>query len=141
MQAAVLLAKLAIFDDEVARRGQVGARYSALLQARGACSVADRREGTLTPHIAPDNSSVYAQYTLQADDRDASIARLQAAGIPTAVHYPIPLNRQAAYTHFCCPDCTPHADRAAARVFSLPMHPYLTAEDAAQVVVALLGDD
>jgi UDP-2-acetamido-2-deoxy-ribo-hexuluronate aminotransferase len=140
MQAAVLLAKLAIFDDEVARRAEVGERYTALLQAAGAKRLADARDGLLTPHIAAGNTSVYAQYTLQADDREAVLARLEAAGIPSAVHYPMPLNRQGAYAHFCCPDCTPQADRAAARVLSLPMHPYLSQADAERVVSALTGD-
>lgn len=141
LQAAVLLAKLAIFDDEVERRAAVGARYTALLKECGARSVADADSGLLTPHIADGNTSVYAQYTLQADDRDAVIARLGAADIPTAVHYPIPLNRQGAYAHLCCPDCTPLADRAAARVLSLPMHPYLSAEDALRVVDTLTAAD
>ena len=122
LQAAVLLAKLAIFDDEVQRRAEVGARYSAAFIERGAKVLGETRQGLRVPYIEPFNTSVYAQYTLQADDRDALIARLQAHGIPTAVHYPIPLNRQAAYSHFCCPDCTPNADVAAASVLSLPMH-------------------
>jgi UDP-2-acetamido-2-deoxy-ribo-hexuluronate aminotransferase len=137
LQAAVLLAKLAIFPDEVERRAAVGNRYTELLKARGARSLNDAEDGLLTPHVAPHGTSVYAQYTLQADDRDAVIARLGARGIPTAVHYPIPLNRQGAYAHFCCPDCTPNADRAAARVFSLPMHPYVSAEDAERVADAV----
>ena len=139
LQAAVLLAKLDIFPDEVERRATVGARYTELLHARGARSTADARDGLLTPAIAPDNASVYAQYTIQTDDRDAVIARLGAADIPTAVHYPIPLNRQGAYAHFCCPDSTPQADRAAARVLSLPMHPYLEASDAERVADVLAG--
>jgi UDP-2-acetamido-2-deoxy-ribo-hexuluronate aminotransferase len=139
LQAAVLLAKLDIFPDEVERRASVGARYTQLLQARGARSLADARDGLLTPHVAAHNTCVYAQYTLQADERDAVIARLEAADIPTAIHYPIPINRQGAYARFCCPDCTPAADRAAARVFSLPMHPYLSAADAERVVDVLAG--
>jgi UDP-2-acetamido-2-deoxy-ribo-hexuluronate aminotransferase len=137
LQAAVLVAKLAIFPDEVERRAAVGARYTALLQARGAQSIKDSREGLLTPHVDPDNTSVFAQYTLQVDDRDAVVAKLMAEDIPTAVHYPIPLNRQGAYAHYCCPDCTPNADRAAARVLSLPMHPYLSSEDAERVADAV----
>jgi len=125
MQAAVLLAKLAIFDDEVQRRAEVGARYSTALIERGATVLGETQQGLRVPYIEPFNTSVYAQYTLQSDDRDAVIARLQAQGIPSAVHYPIPLNRQAAYSHFCCPDCTPKADNAAASVVSLPMHPAL----------------
>ena len=64
-------------------------------------------------------------------------AALQAKGIPTAVHYPIPLNRQPAYAHRCCPDCTPRADEAAARVLSLPMSADLTEADQDRVVAAL----
>jgi UDP-2-acetamido-2-deoxy-ribo-hexuluronate aminotransferase len=139
LQAAVLLAKLDIFPDEVERRAAAGARYTGLLRARGARSTADATDGLLTPAVAPHNTSVYAQYTVQVDDRDAAIARLAAADIPTAVHYPIPLNRQPAYTHLCCPDCTPNADRAAARVLSLPMHPYLAAADAERVADVLTG--
>ncbi|WP_295538627.1 DegT/DnrJ/EryC1/StrS aminotransferase family protein [uncultured Thiohalocapsa sp.] len=139
LQAAVLLAKLAIFPDEVERRAAVGNRYTELLHARGARSVAAAKDGLLTPYIAPDRTSVFAQYTLQADHRDAVIAKLKAQDIPTAVHYPIPLNRQGAYAHYCCPDCTPNADRAAARVLSLPMHPYLSAADAERVADALMG--
>jgi UDP-2-acetamido-2-deoxy-ribo-hexuluronate aminotransferase len=137
LQAAVLLAKLAIFPDEVERRAAVGARYTELLRVRGAGSLKDTADGLLTPHVEPHNTSVFAQYTLQADDRDSVIARLKAQDIPTAVHYPIPLNRQGAYARFCCPDCTPNADRAAARVLSLPMHPYLSAEDAERVADAV----
>lgn len=137
IQAAVLLAKLAIFPEEVERRAAIGSRYTELLQARGARSVMDAGDGLLTPHIAPGHTSVFAQYTLQAHDRDAVIAKLKAQDIPTAVHYPIPLNRQGAYAQYCCPDCTPHADRAADRVFSLPMHPYLSAEDAERVAEAV----
>lgn len=133
LQAAVLLAKLAVFPDEVERRAAVGNRYTELLQARGARSVKEASDGLLTPHIVPGHTSVFAQYTLQADDRDAVIAKLKAQDIPTAVHYPVPLNRQGAYAQYCCPDCTPNAERAAARVFSLPMHPYLSAEDAERV--------
>ncbi len=139
LQAAVLLAKLDIFPDEVERRAAAGARYSELFRARGARSTAEARDGLLTPAIAPHNTSVYAQYTLQVDDRDAVIARLAAAEIPTAVHYPIPLNRQGAYARFRCADCTPNADLAAARVLSLPMHPYLTAADAERVADVLAG--
>lgn len=139
LQAAILLAKLAIFDDEVARRAAIGADYTARFMAHGARPTGSASEGLLVPAIAPHNTSVYAQYTLQVDDRDAVAARLAEAGIPSAVHYPIPLNRQEAYAHFCCPDCTPQADRAAARVISLPMHPYLTDEQMARVVAAVVG--
>ena len=75
------------------------------------------------PHIEPHNTSAWAQYTLQVPHRDRVQAHLQAAGIPTAVHYPIPLNKQPAVA-----DANVHlpvGDAVAQRVISLPMHPYL----------------
>ncbi|HOP18370.1 MAG TPA: DegT/DnrJ/EryC1/StrS family aminotransferase, partial [Gammaproteobacteria bacterium] len=83
MQAAVILAKMEIFDDEVAARARIGARYSELLQD-SAC---------VTPAIADGYTSVYAQYTLQVDNRDAVRKALQDAGIPSAVYYPITLDQ------------------------------------------------
>lgn len=128
LQAAVILAKLPIFDDEVAARARVGARYSELL-ADANC---------VTPWIAPGNTSVYAQYTLQVSDREAVIASLHDAGIPTAVHYPVTLDRQPAMARWTAGevDCAV-SHRLAERVVSLPMHPYLdeaTIEQVAGVV-------
>jgi UDP-2-acetamido-2-deoxy-ribo-hexuluronate aminotransferase len=116
MQAAVILAKLAIFDDEVAARARIGARYSSLL-AGTRC---------VTPVVPEGYSSVYAQYTLQVEDRDALQAALRAAEIPTAVYYPITLDRQpalAARARVSGDLAVAHA--LAGRVVSLPMHPYL----------------
>ena len=138
MQAAVLLAKLEVFDDEVRRRAEVGAAYSDALRAGGARDSGAAAGGLQVPWIAPHNSSVFAQYTIQVDARDAVQQRLQQQGIPTAVHYPIPLNEQAAYRHFCCSDCTPVAAAAAARVMSLPLHPLMTPADIGRVVDLLL---
>lgn len=67
--------------------------------------------------------SAWAQYTVRVDDRDAVQEKLKAAGVPTAVHYPIPLNKQPAVADANAK--LPHGDAAAARVMSLPMHPYL----------------
>ena len=125
IQAAVLLAKLAIFPDEVAARGRLGARYSELL-AGAPC---------VTPFIAPHNTSVYAQYTVHLAERDRVAARLGELGIPTAVHYPIPLNLQPAFAGIAPPaGALPVSENAAAGVLSLPMHPYL--RDAEQIQVA-----
>jgi UDP-2-acetamido-2-deoxy-ribo-hexuluronate aminotransferase len=137
LQAAILLAKLAIFDDEVARRAQIGATYRLKLLERGASTVGESADGLLAPFVEQHNTSVFAQFTVQTDDRAGAQQRLADAGIPTAVHYPIPLNRQEAYRHFCCADCTPVADRASERVLSLPMHPYLDADAIDGVVAAL----
>jgi UDP-2-acetamido-2-deoxy-ribo-hexuluronate aminotransferase len=118
LQAAVLLAKLAVFPEEVQARNRIGGRYSQLLS--GARCV--------TPYIEPHNTSVYAQYTIAVDDRDGLIAKLGNAGIPTAVHYPVPLHRQPAFSKITMP-VVAAAEQAAARVVSLPMHPYLAEDD------------
>jgi len=118
LQAAVLLAKLEVFDAEVAARARIGAAYTEHLKLL-----------VRTPEIKPHCTSVYAQYTIQVDDRAAVQANLKSAGIPTAVHYPTPLHLQPAFAwRELGPGSFPHAERAAERVLSLPMHPYLAGE-------------
>ena len=134
LQAAILLAKLAVFPDEVERRGELGARYTRLFAERGAGSSRDGGSPVLTPHLLTGNSSVYAQYTLQLDDRDGVAERLQSAGIPTAVHYPVPLNEQPVFAQVEAPGATIQTARMAKRVMSLPMHPYLSESDQEHVV-------
>lgn len=126
LQAAVLLEKLEIFDDEVARRATVASVYG---QALRAC-------GIEPPHIVPGNDSVYAQYTLRFANRDAVAAALKAQGIPTMVYYPLPLHRQPATA---TAQSLPVAERACAEVLSVPMHPYLGAGDTDRVVAAMRG--
>jgi len=87
-----------------------------------------------TVKLRPDRTSVFAQYTILTDNREALQKHLGEAGIPTAVHYPVPLNEQPAYRHFCCPDCTPVASEIAGRVMSLPMHPDLSISMQEQIV-------
>lgn len=128
MQAAVILAKMEIFDDEVAARARIGARYSELLQD-SAC---------VTPAIADGYTSVYAQYTLQVDNRDAVRKALQDAGIPSAVYYPITLDQQPALagrSRISGDLGVAHALQE--KVMSLPMHPYLDDATQDQVVAAL----
>lgn len=115
MQAAILLQKLKIFEDEIATRQRIAARYDEAL--------ADLVE---TPVVVSGAISAWAQYTIRVEDRDAVAARLRAEGIPTAIYYPVPLNRQRAYRDYpSAPGGTPVAERLAGRVLSLPMHPYL----------------
>ena len=140
MQATTLLAKLDIFDDELRRRTEVAEAYAGALRPRGAQRLGDGEAAVLLPYVEAYNTSAFAQYTIQLSDREMAQQRLDAAGIPTAIHYPIPLNRQAAYRDYCCPDCTPIADSAAARVLSLPMHPYLSVEQVHAVASALMPD-
>ncbi|HET7313601.1 DegT/DnrJ/EryC1/StrS family aminotransferase [Salinisphaera sp.] len=125
VQAAVLLAKLDVFDDEIARRERVAARYEQALARH-----------VVTPALNERATSVYAQYTVQVDNRDAVRSALDAAGIPSAVYYPVPLNRQPPlYADLPMPE----SDTAAGRVLSIPMHPYLEPADQDRVIDALIA--
>jgi UDP-2-acetamido-2-deoxy-ribo-hexuluronate aminotransferase len=128
IQAAVLLAKLDRFDWELERRHAVGARYGELLRDMPGL-------GLLA--VRPDRDCVWAQYTVFVPGREAVQQRLQAEGIPTAVHYPRPLHRQPAYAALCCPDCCPVSDDAGQRVMSLPMSADLSEADQDRIVAAL----
>lgn len=132
IQCAVVLAKLPRFEWELARRRELGARYHALL-----APLAARHPGFGLLTVRPDRDCVWGQYTVFVPERAKVQAALQAAGIPTAVHYPKPLHHQAAYAAGCCPDCCPGSLDAAARVMSLPMSPDLTEADQDRVVAAL----
>ena len=113
LQAAILLPKLAILDDEMRLRQEVAANYQRLFTEVGF---------TATPYIEAHNISAYAQFTVRVPNRDAVQAKLKEAGIPTAVHYPIPLNKQPAVASDAI---LPVGDKVAEEVMSLPMHPYL----------------
>ena len=128
LQCAVVLAKLERFEWEISQRKHIGERYHQLLDEGHIRQIA----------LRPDRTSVYAQYTIVASDRESLQKRLKLAGIPTAVHYPVPLNEQPAYEHLCCPDCTPIAQQLAKQVVSLPMSADLTAEDQDKIVGALV---
>ena len=125
IQAAVLLAKLERFEWELERRAAIGARYQALLT------------GVEQISVRSDRDSVYAQFTVMVDQRAQVQSLLKAEGVPTAVHYPKPLNLQPAYAAHCCPDCCPVSSRLAERVLSLPMSADLSASDQDHVVQAL----
>lgn len=116
LQAAILLPKLEILDEEIALRQEVARNYNSLLQ----------EVGITIPTITEGNICVYAQYTIQIDNRSTVQSKLKEAGIPTAVHYPIPLNKQPAVADGSIQLLV--GDRIAERVMSLPMHPYLQLE-------------
>ena len=177
LQAAILLPKLAVLEEEIALRQQVAQRYADLLPLPPAGEASSgqpplpqageassdrlplpqagegRGEGVslppplgegwgggsnapvTPPHIEPHNTSAWAQYTVQVAHRDQVQQRLQAAGVPTAVHYPIPLNRQPAVADPAAR--LPVGDAVAQKVLSLPMHPYLD-EGSIQRITQLL---
>lgn len=126
LQAAVLLAKLENFDEEIALRGCIGKRYTEKLRKKGEI---------ITPYIVEGNTSVYAQYTIQVKDRDALQEKLKSQGIPTAVHYPIPLNCQPMFGYLQQgAGSVPIAEEAAKHVVSLPMSAWLSDDDMDKVV-------
>ena len=124
LQAAILLPKLAILEEEMQLRQQVAQMYAIALQAAGLAA----------PFIEPHNRSAYAQFTIRIQNRSAVQTALKEAGIPTAVHYPIPLSKQPAVASDVS---LPVGDLVAEEVLSLPMHPYMTQEQVQQVVAAL----
>lgn len=118
IQAAILLPKLEILDDEMQARQKVAENYNQLFNQAGVHT---------TPYLEPHNTSAWAQYTIQVDNRAEIQKKLQEQGIPTAVHYPIPLNKQPAVADTNV--WLPVGDAIAERVMSLPMHPYLNKTD------------
>jgi UDP-2-acetamido-2-deoxy-ribo-hexuluronate aminotransferase len=137
LQAAVLLAKLEIFDDEVEARMRIGARYSEMI-ASAFNDQPDPARRVTTPLLAPGCTSVYAQYTIEVANREKVEQSLKAQGIPTAVHYPVPLHLQPVFADLGLgTGAFPVAEAAGRRVLSLPMHPYLTEDQQARIVQAL----
>jgi UDP-2-acetamido-2-deoxy-ribo-hexuluronate aminotransferase len=129
LQCAILLAKLGRFDWEVARRIELGNRYGEAIRASGA------RAELLT--VRPGRTSVWAQYTVLVENRDAVQEKMKQAGIPTAVHYPKPLHLQPAYEKLCDPKPMPVSESLASRVISLPMSADLSDSHVDAVVAAL----
>ncbi len=126
IQAAVLLQKLSIFADEIRARNRVAARYTNGLG-----------DVVRTPQVIAGGVSVWAQYTLETDDRDGLIAHLRSQDIPSAVYYPVPLHLQTPYATYPAPGGLPVTDAAAGKVISLPMHAYLTEADQDRVITAV----
>jgi UDP-2-acetamido-2-deoxy-ribo-hexuluronate aminotransferase len=123
VQAAVILAKLDVFERELERRQAVAEAYTVALA--GAVE---------TPEIPAGYRSAWAQYTILSDRRDAIAAALKEEGIPTAIYYPIPMHLQEAYSAYGAGEGScPVSERLAKRVLSLPMHPYLEAANIARI--------
>jgi UDP-2-acetamido-2-deoxy-ribo-hexuluronate aminotransferase len=129
LQCAVVLAKLERFTWELSRRADLGHLYNEAMDSIGIRRVTQR----------PDRNSVFAQYTIMVKHRAALREALSRQGVPTAVHYPTPLNRQAPYKEYCCGDCTPVADCVAREVLSLPMSPDLADSDVSRIAAAIQG--
>lgn len=123
MQAAILLAKLESFDQELKVRNSAATQYSRLL-----------KDVAQIPYLEPHNTSAWAQYTIQVEHRAAVQKELNAAGVPTAVHYPIPIHLQPVFAHMNLPKGSfPISEAAGERVLSLPIHGYISESDLSQV--------
>ena len=125
MQAAILNVKMRYFKDEIKTRGKIGARYNQLLSD---CNV-------IAPKILEGRTSVFAQYSIRSTCRDDLASKLNQAGIPTAVHYPISLHQQEAFAYLGYKDGDfPVSEKVSREIMSLPMSPYLTKEQQDLVV-------
>ena len=129
LQAAILLTKMEVFDDEIVARQAVAGRYSAALQPV-----------VQIPYVAPECTSVWAQYSVLSGQRETLQQKLAEHGIPTAVYYPLPLHLQGAFAHLGYhPGDFPISEHTAQQVFSLPMHPYLSETDQERIVSTLIS--
>lgn len=126
LQAAVLLEKLKIFPYEIEQRNRIGELYTKMLS--------DSR--IVTPFITPQNTSVYAQYTIQVENRNRLQEKLSIINIPSAVHYPVPLHKQPALAQDSCDLAV--SEMVSQKVISLPMHPYLNGDEQKRVAEAVL---
>jgi dTDP-4-amino-4,6-dideoxygalactose transaminase len=129
IQAAILIEKLKIFDDEIEARNRVARRYNDAFSSSNQITF---------PFVIAGAVSTWAQYTLQVEDRARFQADLKAAGVPTAVYYPIPLSKQVAYAHYPSVP-TPVSEALSAKVVSLPMHPYLEPDTQDRIIAAVLS--
>lgn len=127
IQAAILLAKLPHFEQEIKARHQIGARYTEYL---GDCCI--------TPKVHPGNTHVYHQYTIRVPNRDAVAAELKSQNIPSAVYYPKCVHEQPAFAYLGYRiGSMPISESASKEVLSLPMHPWLTIKDQDRVISAI----
>jgi UDP-2-acetamido-2-deoxy-ribo-hexuluronate aminotransferase len=122
LQAAILLAKLAVLDEEVIQRDAAARRYDALFT---------QVNGIVTPHVEPYNKSAWAQYTVRVISRERIQEHLTNRGIPSAVHYPLPLNKQPAVLDLGVD--LQVGDTASSQVLSLPISPSISALDQSRV--------
>jgi len=128
LQAAILLVKMEHFNQEISSREKTGKRYSEKLSGN-----------VVTPYCESYNQHVYAQFTIQVNNRDQFLKNMSERQIPTAIHYPKPLHMQPVFAHLGLKASDfPESEKISAKVVSLPMHPYLTVEDQDAVIKAVI---
>ncbi|MEM6781593.1 MAG: DegT/DnrJ/EryC1/StrS aminotransferase family protein, partial [Pseudomonadota bacterium] len=129
MQAAILLEKLKIFQDELKVRQEIADNYSNALSS--VCQ---------TPHVINGAKSAWAQYTIQIQNRDALAQECKNGGVPTAIYYPKPMHEQTAYKRFGHIDGgLPVSDSLSKTVLSLPMHPYMEQDTQNQIIDVVIS--
>lgn len=127
LQAAILLSKLEIFESEIKMRQDIADRYSSALKG-----------SVQTPRVPDSLASAWAQYSVVTDHREAYLDTLKRRGIPTSIYYPRPLHLQTAFAHLGYREGDfAVAERISRHIFSLPMHPYLTAQDQEKIIAAV----
>jgi dTDP-4-amino-4,6-dideoxygalactose transaminase len=126
LQAAILLEKLSLFDDELRKRQELANYYNSELS-----------NVLQTPKISPDKQSAWAVYTLMHPKRDIIIKKLNDLGIPSNIYYRIPLHMQPAYNKYPKASSLKNSENCAAQVFCLPMHAYITTEERGYIVNSL----
>jgi UDP-2-acetamido-2-deoxy-ribo-hexuluronate aminotransferase len=125
LQAAVLRVKIKHFDDELQSRRSIAAQYSDMLK--------ELKDLIEIPHVEPYNDSTWAQYTVRSKYRDSICKTLKNNNIPTAIHYPLPLHLQDAFSQYRVDDDFPVSNLVSQQVFSLPFHPFLTPDQIKEV--------
>lgn len=126
LQAAILLQKLEIIDDEIIKRNEISEFYSNELV---------REQDINVPFIKGHNVSAWSQYTIRVSNREKLLDKLKTQGIPTAIHYPLPLNRQPAVEDLSL--TLPIGDSVANEVISLPLNPYMSGSEIWRVIDAI----
>lgn len=135
LQCAVVLAKWPRLEWELQRRREIARRYTEAIESHEGL----RAAGVRPVALRAGRDSVYGQYTVFVPARDELQKLMQAQGVPTAVHYPLPLHHQKAYASYCCAECCPNSIRAASQVLSLPMSADLTLADQDRVLQAFIN--
>ncbi|NLC28091.1 MAG: DegT/DnrJ/EryC1/StrS family aminotransferase [Campylobacteraceae bacterium] len=127
LQAAILNVKMRYFEDEVKKRHKIGAAYSKAL-----------KDICITPRIMEGRTSVYAQYSIRVKNREKVMEKLNEKGVPTAVHYPIPLHLQPAFIYLGYKEGDfPISEKISKEIMSLPISPYLSKDDQDYVLASL----
>lgn len=127
LQAAVLLPKLSILDEEIEKRSRLAQGYNEAFEAFDIS----------TPHIPDDRQSAWGLYTIRSRERDSLQSKLEACGVPSTVHYPVPLNRQPGVADGSAR--LPQAEKASTEVLSLPLHPYLSDSEHEYIIDSVIA--